>query len=288
MQTSTNSQQSANTDASHTSPDSPFNLTPPLGLKDKLVRFFFNRGMKDKHLRLLVRRYWPTMRVVIEGLQFDLHPADNTTERVLYMSRQLDERESLQALANEIKNTRTLIFDIGANCGLYSVYLSKAAGPGSELYAFEPSPDMAARLMQNLRLNDVDSTTTVHQVALAAERGVTTLHVHNRNHGQSSLRSLDNSSTAIEVEQRPLADYLHHRDSFDNCVIKIDVEGREDTILFPFFSTCPDAQLPAAVLIEMVLENCWTHDLRQQLQKRGYTVVFEKEGNALFKLTHAN
>lgn len=280
--------QSDNTESSDTNPDSSFGLTPPLGLKDKLIRFFFNRGMKDKHLRLLVRRYWPTMRVMIEGLQFDLHPADNTTERVLYLSRQFDERESLQALANEVKNSRALIFDIGANCGLYSVYLAKAAGPGSELHAFEPSPDMATRLMQNLRLNDVDNTTTVHQVALAAEPGTTTLHVHNRNHGQSSLRALDNSSTAIEVEQRPLSDFLQQRGGFDSCVIKIDVEGREDIILFPFFSTCTDALLPDAVLIEMVLEDCWTHDLRQLLEKRGYTVIFDKEGNSLFKLTRMN
>ena len=271
------------------SADNPTRSSPErhpeaLSLRDKAVRFVFKRCMKDKHLRALVRKHWPVMNCVVEGFRFDLHPADNTTEFRLYMNRTLDERESLQTLVSQVAGKRALIVDIGANCGVYSIPLIDAAAAGSALRAFEPSPIMADRLVQNLRVNRLDTLSSVHRVALSSEDGSAVLNVHPKNHGQSSLRELDAVSGTVTVEKHTLDRYVDDAANFDRFIIKIDVEGREDDVLEPYLRACSEELLPDAVLIEIVLQDSWTRDLLGALAERGYKSMMEADGNTLFLL----
>lgn len=261
-------------------------VAPPLvalSPRERLVRFALRRCMKDKHLRALARRYWPPMRVAVEGHRFELHPADNATEFRLFAERLLGERASLAALCERVAGRRALVFDIGANCGAYAVPLAAAAGEGSRLHAFEPSPTMAARLARNLALNGLEHTATIHRVALARGRGRATLNLHARNHGQSSLRPIERRGGTLEVECRPLADFVPpDAAGYERFVIKIDVEGGEDAALGPYLASAPDAGLPDAILLETAHAESWREDLGGALGGRGYRVVLEADGNALY------
>jgi len=179
------------------------------------------------------------------------------------------------------------VYDIGANCGLYAIPLAAAAAEGSMVHAFEPSPVMAARLERNVALNALGRRVRGHRVALGGDASSVTLNVHPKNHGQSSLRALDGPVERVEVEQRPLLDAVDarqdERHAVDTTLMKIDVEGHEDSVLCPFLYACPEIALPDALLVEMVLEHEWRQDLRAALARRGYRVVFEGEGNALFE-----
>jgi len=250
---------------------------------DRLVRFLFKRCMKDKNLRKLARRYWPEMTTVIDGQVFHLHPADNTTENLMYMNGQFSESDSLEFLKTQMRDQRCLLFDIGANCGAYTVPLASIVGAGSSVHAFEPSPVMAPRLIKNLHANALQSQVQIHQVALSSVDGQATLHVHPRNHGQSSLRELDRESHSITVDKHQLSRYVPAPLDADLFVIKIDVEGREDDVLFGFLDTTEAERLPDIILMEMVMEEQWTHDLRSLLDRLGYRVVFEGDGNAAFQ-----
>ena len=256
----------------------PVAFTP----RERLVRFVFRRCMKDKTLKALTRRFWPVMRVTIEGHRFALHPADNTTEFRLFTDGRLDERVSLAALLERVANRACTVLDIGANCGVYTVPLAAAGGDGARVLAFEPSPVMAARLEANVALNGLGARVEVHRVALGAERGRATLHVHPKNHGQSSLRALDAERGSVAVERAPLADFTADLPAGVPLIVKIDVEGREDDVLCPFLDAVADASLPEAILLEMVLETSWRRDLRGALTARGYRVALEADGNALF------
>jgi len=225
------------------------------------------------------------MQCNIEGYDFDLHPADNTTEFRLYMQRQLDERTSLQALVQQIEGRKSLVIDIGANCGVYSIPLIDRAAAGSALRAFEPSPVMADRLTRNLFINKLDAVSTVHRVALSSEQGNAVLNVHPKNHGQSSLRKLDSIADTITIEKHTLDRYVTDAAKFDRFIIKIDVEGREDDVLEPWLRSCDDAVLPDAILIEVVLEDSWERDLQGALKSRGYSATLEADGNTLFMRT---
>lgn len=258
--------------------------TPTWQGRERLARGVFRRAMKDKTLRRLLRRFWPPVEMTVDGHRYELHPADNATEARMYMTGAFDEPDSLAWLLEQVRDRRCLVHDIGANCGAYAVPLAAAMADGSVLHCFEPSPIMAARLGRNLALNGLESRAQVHEVALGASAGEATLHVHHRNHGQSSLRSLDRATGGVTVPVRPLADYAVPTgpDEVDIRAIKIDVEGREDTVLAPYLQTVDDAALADAILIETVWVSEWQEDLRRQLAERGYVREFEAEGNEGF------
>jgi FkbM family methyltransferase len=60
--------------------------------------------------------------------------------------------------------SRPLAADVGANIGLFSVFV-KRCSPDAEIAAFEPVPHTAAVLRQNISLHQLASL-TVHEVAL--------------------------------------------------------------------------------------------------------------------------
>lgn len=228
------------------------------------------------------------MRVTIDGIDFELHPADNTTEFRLYTTGAFDEPESLEALRERVHGRRARVFDIGANCGLYALTLARAAADGSLVHAFEPSPVMAARLERNVALNGLGFCVRVHRVALGATDGRALLNVHAKNHGQSSLLPLEAGVDALGVECRALLGYLDAPADApagvdELTLVKIDVEGHEDEVLHPSLEACPEDRPPDCLLAERVLESRWRLDLRAALAGRGDVATFEVEGNVLFE-----
>ena len=77
-----------------------------------------------------------------------------------------------------------LFLDVGANIGVYSVLIGSKMGPGSKIIAFEPNPDVAARLRRNLELNGLDAMTQVEGVALGSAESTGMLSISRRNQGR--------------------------------------------------------------------------------------------------------
>lgn len=121
----------------------------------------------------------------------------------------------LSALVPEGK----LAIDAGANVGLYSYWIARAA---SEVAAFEPQPLLARRLgASGIR------GLTMHNCALSDTMGVAELHVPRNSNGEASLRTLDVPTITVQVPLRTI-------DSFDFSDVgffKIDVEGHEEALL---------------------------------------------------------
>ena len=248
-----------------------------------LLRILFQFLWELRSLRPIVRRFWPAKKLDVGGHVFLLHPADNYTERFMWRKGMRGEAASIGRVTLLVAGKRALIFDIGANCGAFTLPLATSAAPGSRIVAFEPNPIMAERLRTNLDLNGLTEKVEVAEVALGESNGEASLHLVESNLGQSSLRAVD-SVKSISVAVRPLVHYLPDQSQlYDIFVIKVDVEGFEDQVLVPFLTAVPPKSIPDAILLETRNDDSWNADLRTVLKQRGFVPFFEgEEQNTLF------
>lgn len=62
------------------------------------------------------------------------------------------------------------VVEVGANIGMFTVWLAKTVGPSGRVYAFEPQRRIYQMLIGNLALNELDNVFTM-QAACGSERG---------------------------------------------------------------------------------------------------------------------
>ena len=120
----------------------------------------------------------------------------------------------------------SIAIDAGGNIGLTSLELSQAVAPGGKVIAFEPHPDTAARLRQNLALNNAGNV-EVEEVALADRTGSIVFH-------ESADPTLSSASVippdlqrSFEVPVTTIDTIWHKRGDPHVSVLKVDIEGGE-------------------------------------------------------------
>src|SRR4029077_10215743 len=79
------------------------------------------------------------------GLRMRLHPRDNGCEKNLLFTPRMYEPEELAELENDIarakhQGRRFAFVDIGANVGLFSLFVASRAGQEARILAMEPEP----------------------------------------------------------------------------------------------------------------------------------------------------
>lgn len=113
-----------------------------------------------------------------------------------------------------------IVYDIGANMGLHTAYLSSLVGPTGKVFAFEPNPALHLPLQRTCQtLGNVE----FWPVGLGRERRIETLYVP-RDHTMASLREWTRQDAKeISVSVEPLDGLNLPAPNF----IKCDVEGGE-------------------------------------------------------------
>ncbi len=235
--------------------------------------------MAGPKVRRALRPLAPDSEGEVRGLRWRLHPSDNLTEAVMWMTGEVAEPRSLDAVLDVVRGRRAHVLDIGANCGACSLPLAAAAAPGSAVHAFEPNPVMADRLAANVALNELGERVRLHRVALGAGAGEAVLTLRPANLGRTSLSGAGGGER-ITVSIRPLSDYLDPRGA-EVSVMKIDVEGAEVAVLGAMLDD-PGAALPDAILIETRNAGEWPRDLCAEIEARGYDARLEAEGNTFY------
>lgn len=125
----------------------------------------------------------------------------------------------------------TVVYDIGANIGFFSLLAARMAGPTGRVESFEPLPAAVSGLRNNLALNDA-STVHVHEVAVAAQGGRAELLSVDEG-GWSHLADRGwhpRTSEVLEVDVVTI-DELVAGGLPAPAVVKIDVEGSELAVL---------------------------------------------------------
>ena len=133
------------------------------------------------------------------------------------------------ASAKKVLREGAVIYDIGANLGLFSVLLSRHAGPQARVYAFEANPVCVYFLQANLALNSVPSY-EILPMALLGSTGDVEFRINYRNllvGFAGEARFLDKPGHGIRVGAMSLDAALERYQLRPPDFIKIDIEGAE-------------------------------------------------------------
>jgi FkbM family methyltransferase len=117
--------------------------------------------------------------------------------------------------------------DIGANHGVYSIYLSRAVGPSGRVIAFEAQPELGDHLSavkQSFRLDNL----TIVNTGLSSQGGSLLMRRNAPGSPAASFHNwADEGHEEITVSVLPLDDYDEAEDIGPVRFIKCDVEGHE-------------------------------------------------------------
>lgn len=140
----------------------------------------------------------------------------------------------LLRLAAEVVRPGDIIWDIGANIGLFSFAAAVAAGPSGHVLALEPDALLAGMLRRSAVANPDLAPVQVLSVAVADEVGVGWLNIARRNRSTNHLDGFGTTQTGgvrtTELVPTVTLDWLAGRFPMP-AVVKIDVEAAELKVL---------------------------------------------------------
>src|SRR5438552_2102361 len=220
----------------------PYGSHPPRGFARMMLAL--TRRLPPHWLGL--RTSMPLRRMAIDWLgeepvdttvwnaRVRLYPSRNSCEKnALFTPQMLDviERGALAAAVDRrLAEGKTFTFvDIGANVGLYSLFVAGRGGPQARILAAEPQPGIVERLKFNLRAN-AGFEIHVAAVAVADREGEIELFIDNRDSGGTRLnKGLAQAGGAeiVRVPCRPLTAILREAGISAIDALKIDIEGAE-------------------------------------------------------------
>ena len=211
-------------------------------------------------------------------LRMRLHPRDNGCEKNLLFTPQMYEPPEREELAREIAQVsgRPFVFvDIGANVGLFSLFVA-ATAQAARILAIEPEPGNFARLAFNIAANPGLPIAPL-ALALGETEGTARILLNARDRGGTRMAAAatqagETRAGGVEVRCRPLLAVVRDAGLTGIDALKIDVEGFEDVILPPFFRDAPQRLWPRVAIIEDSRAS-WTSDLMAAMQARGYRFV---------------
>lgn len=216
--------------------------------------------------------------VVRWGAKLRLYPQSNGCEKNLLFTPQMFDTAERRALIDAIARTggRFTFIDIGANVGLYSLFVATRAAEARVL-AIEPQPGICDRLAFNVAMNP-GANVEIVRCAVSDARGTLPLAIDRRDFG-GTRASPDGQ---IAVPARPLLDILDGHGISRIDALKIDIEGMEDRALVPFLRAAPDDLLPRTILIEDS-RGSWREDLHGLMAEKGYTVIGRSRQNLILR-----
>jgi FkbM family methyltransferase len=222
-------------------------------------------------------------------LRMRLHPRDNGCEKNLLFTPQMYEPPEREELARAIAGVtgRPFVFvDIGANVGLFSLFVA-ATAPTARILAIEPEPGNFARLAFNIAANPGLPITPL-ALALGEKEGTAVIVLNTRDRGGTRMMAAGtgtggNRTGGVEVKCRPLVCVVTDAGLAGIDALKIDVEGAEDKVLVPFFRDAPPALWPGLIVIEDSSAE-WSSDLFGLLASKGYAVSSRTRQNVMLRL----
>ena len=124
---------------------------------------------------------------------------------------------------------RSVIFDIGANVGYYTIQFGRVTGNLGAVHAFEPVSYQHDLLQRNIKLNKLKNITT-NKLIVSNSNGFKDIYFHSKEY--SGCSSIDIQSGTCENVQSVTLDSYCKKLNIDKIdIVKIDVEGHELKVL---------------------------------------------------------
>jgi FkbM family methyltransferase len=238
-----------------------------VGLRDsiglgllKLIRFYtFNSPVRKgkyrlSHLALKLSRRLPGEAIVptTDGRRLYADLSSWGMYETLYFIGEYE--RAVTHFITEVVRSNDVCLDIGANFGWYTTLLQRLCAPGGSVHAFEPVPNIFARLERNVALAGNPPNIHINNVALGDAPGSVTMHQFaGLTIGHSSLSTMGRSDyTTVEVPMMTLDSYLeeHHLEQVN--FVKMDIEGAE-LMMFKGAGKLFRQVVPPIWMIEMAL-----------------------------------
>jgi len=148
----------------------------------------------------------------------------------------------------------TVIFDIGANTGVYSL-IAKTVQPNANVFAFEPVARIFEKLKANVDLNGYDITCI--NKALSDHKGMAQMFIPDAEHSYTatinkSHLSPDQNFATKDIEVLTLESFVTEHEIRHVDLVKIDVEKHEPEVLSGF-GRCLSSFRPT-LLIEILTD----------------------------------
>lgn len=204
------------------------------GLIHELIRFYtFHSPIKKGRHRLsnLAFRLSPTVprEIVvktIDGRELFIDTANNSYKYVYFLG---EYESAISNIFRKIIKPGDICLDIGANIGWYTTLFQKLVGADGEVHAFEPVPQIFARLERNLKLNSPPNNVTLNNLALGNEEKDVEMHVFaDQPDGHSSISTFGHSDFEVFTSKMTTLDSYLSSHKIDNIhLVKMDVEGAE-------------------------------------------------------------
>jgi FkbM family methyltransferase len=160
---------------------------------------------------------------------------DTTVDFQINNRRELDRLHDLMGESTVISDMLTevetgdVVYDVGANIGIYTWFLSKSRIP-QQIIAFEPHPDNITRVKPNADLNDINPTILDKALSDSSGTGMLAVQLDSPGAGSHSLKT-ENGKEGIEIEIVIAHELVASGKIQPPNVLKIDVEGAEYSVL---------------------------------------------------------
>jgi FkbM family methyltransferase len=158
-------------------------------------------------------------------VRFD--PRDHVIAKKLILYGEYEKYEI--ALLCSLLKPGDQVLDIGANIGLYSLYLSRAVGPEGSVVSVEPDPENLALLRANIETNGCKNV-IILPCAFGVKSGCIELFQVEHNRGNLSFADLAGTGRSVIVPMRRGEEALAEL-RLQPAVAKIHVEGAEPLVL---------------------------------------------------------
>jgi FkbM family methyltransferase len=176
----------------------------------------------SERTRLVRRLDFPraTLRLLVTSsieLRTRLHSSEKEPETVEWLERTFADG--------------SVLYDIGANVGAYSLVAAATGGPGSRVIAIEASPFTFASLCANILLNDFTGRITPLPLLLTERAGIRSFVLESTIAGEASHPGESTGRPGLDLAAMPLDEAVRLLDLPTATHLKIDVDGGEDAVL---------------------------------------------------------
>jgi FkbM family methyltransferase len=148
-----------------------------------------------------------------------------------------EEKALIELQFNQLRDRQTsptIAIDIGANVGLFTVYLATIGY--DKVHSFEPVPQTFERLQANLAINTFANTLVLNRLAVGAEEGFVEFQIFDDSPAQNRLsnpnKKLEHETIkSIQIPVTTLDKYCDDNEINVIDFLKIDVEGMEPLVI---------------------------------------------------------
>lgn len=234
-------------------------------------------------LRKLVHRdHLQIFDLEVFDLKLRLRSYDNKCEKRVVCMPQFFDPEERKILKDFAKSRQSFTFiDLGANIGLYSLYLSSLNLPHFKCLAIEADPEIYSRLAYNIEVNKLPIQ--IKNVAVSDKNGFLDLFINPKNRGENSAVDQNSELERTRVRCQTLIDLMDKAGIKKADAIKLDLEGAENNVLTHLFENGTEERFPDLILIEDAPDR-WEDNAFSLIEKHGYRLSQKTKCNRIYRL----